>query len=174
MASEHLILLVAAVIILNRGFDSTGLKLNRAAYVVTQLFDLAMVVVLFLGRLSELPIKADYTIRLFLMAFVVWHMVRNSQSRTKALRLREIMLAQREIVARKNRAMRGKVVEVVVDGKAPGRRDMWIARSRVQAPDVDSITWVKGRNLRPGQFLKILVTGSRGYDLWARPAMRIR
>ena len=94
--------------------------------------------------------------------------------RAKALRLREIMLAQREIVARKNRAMRGKVVEVVVDGKAPGRRDMWIARSRVQAPDVDSITWVKGRNLRPGQFLKILVTGSRGYDLWARPAMRIR
>ena len=39
LASEHLILLVAAVIIVNRGFDSTGLKLNRAAYVVVQAFD---------------------------------------------------------------------------------------------------------------------------------------
>ncbi len=86
MASEHLILLVAAVIVANRGFDSTGLKLNRIAYVVVQAFDFAMVVVLFMGRLSELDGKADVTIRLFLMAFVCWHMVRNNQSRSKALR----------------------------------------------------------------------------------------
>ncbi len=88
LASEHLILLVAAVIIVNRGFDSTGLKLNRAAYVVVQAFDFAMVVVLFTARLSELQGKADITIRLFLMAFVCWHMVRNNQSRTRALRER--------------------------------------------------------------------------------------
>ena len=99
MASEHLILLVAAVIVLNRGFDSTGLKSNRVAYVVTQAFDLSMVVVLFIGRLSELPIKADYTIRLFLMAFVVWHMVRNSQTRTRALR--ERLEARREAEERR-------------------------------------------------------------------------
>ena len=118
MASEHLILLVAAVIVLNRGFDSTGLKLNRIAYVLTQLFDVAMVVVLFMGRLGELPVKADYTIRLFLMAFVVWHMVRNNQSRTKALRDR--LEDQREAEQRKAARAAAEAEAQNVTGEANG------------------------------------------------------
>ena len=44
----------------------------------------------------------------------------------------------------------------------------WIARSRTQAPDVDGVTFVSGKNLRPGRFLQVVVTGSDGYDLLAK------
>jgi ribosomal protein S12 methylthiotransferase len=89
--------------------------------------------------------------------------------RTKARRLRTLMLAQRRIVRCRNRALRGKVMEVVIEqGRSNG--EVWLARSRTQAPDVDSLTYVRGRRLRPGLFLQVVVTGSRGYDLLARPA----
>lgn len=84
-ASEHLILLVAAVVVLNRGFDSTGLRLHRWAFVTVQAFDLAMVGILFVARIPELPPKADFVIRIFLMLFVAYHMVTNSQTRGRAL-----------------------------------------------------------------------------------------
>jgi len=88
--------------------------------------------------------------------------------RTKSRRLRDLMLAQQEIVFEKNCAMKGKTIEVVIEERAPRAKDKWIARSRTQAPDVDSVTYVKGKNLRPGQFVKVKVTGTRGYDLLAR------
>ena len=45
--------------------------------------------------------------------------------------------------------MKGTELEVVVEEPAPGRRDRWIARSRTQAPDVDGVTFVSGKNLTP-------------------------
>jgi len=44
---------------------------------------------------------------------------------------------------------------------------VWIARSRTQAPDVDSITYVEGSDLAVGQFVDVKVTGADGYDLIA-------
>ena len=63
--------------------------------------------------------------------------------------------------------MKGTELEVVVEEPAPGRRDRWIARSRTQAPDVDGVTFVSGKNLRPGRFVRAMVIGSSGYDLIA-------
>ena len=88
--------------------------------------------------------------------------------RTKSRRLRDLMLAQQEIAFEKNRAMKGKTIEVVIEERAPDRPNAWVARSRTQAPDVDSVTYVKGKDLRPGRFLKVKVTGARGYDLLAK------
>jgi tRNA A37 methylthiotransferase MiaB len=87
--------------------------------------------------------------------------------RTKARRLGELMRAQQEIVLDRNRALKGTEIEVVVEEPAPGRPDRWIARSRAQAPDVDGVTFVSGKNLRPGRFLRATVVGSDGYDLIA-------
>jgi ribosomal protein S12 methylthiotransferase len=87
--------------------------------------------------------------------------------RTKARRLGELMRAQQEIVLHRNRAMKGTEFEVVVEEPAPGRPDRWIARSRTQAPDVDGVTFVSGKNLRPGRFVRATVIGSNGYDLIA-------
>ena len=85
LASEYLILVVAAVILVNRGFERTSLRLLRPAYVVVQAFDLAVVAILSMARIHELPTKADFIIRIFLMLFVAYHMVINSQSRGRAL-----------------------------------------------------------------------------------------
>ena len=98
LASEQLILVVAAVILLNRGFEKTGLRLLRPAYVVVQAFDLAVVGLLSMARIPELPTKADFIIRIFLMLFVAYHMVINSPSRGRALQDRaeeEGMLQER-------------------------------------------------------------------------------
>ncbi|MGD1002147.1 MAG: 30S ribosomal protein S12 methylthiotransferase RimO [Candidatus Brocadiia bacterium] len=92
--------------------------------------------------------------------------------RTKARRLGELMRAQQEIVLGRNRAMKGTEFEVVVEEPAPGRRDRWIARSRTQAPDVDGVTFVSGKNLHAGRFVRATVTGSSGYDLIAKCKMK--
>jgi ribosomal protein S12 methylthiotransferase len=91
--------------------------------------------------------------------------------RAKSRRLRDLMLAQQEIAFARNRAMKGEVLEVVIDAPA-SKKGVFIARSRTQAPDVDSVTYVRGRNLRPGDFLEVKITGSRGYDLLGQPLER--
>jgi ribosomal protein S12 methylthiotransferase len=87
--------------------------------------------------------------------------------RAKSRRLRDLMLAQQEIAFARNRAMRGGVLEVVVD-RPSAERGVWIARSRTQAPDVDGATYLRGEGLRPGLFVQAKITASRGYDLVAR------
>ncbi len=93
MGSEHLILIVALVIVVNRLFDQTGLKRYRPAYVAVQLFDLACVGVLSAARIPELPTKADFIIRIFLMLFVAYHMVINNKARDEAIAAQKEALA---------------------------------------------------------------------------------
>ena len=86
--------------------------------------------------------------------------------RAIARRLREVMLAQQEIVFARHRGMIGGEMEVLID--TPGtERNVWLGRSRHQAPDVDSVTLVHGRGLRTGRFVGARITGTRGYDLIA-------
>ncbi len=80
-------------------------------------------------------------------------------------RREEIMLAQQEIVFARNRALRGARVEVVIE--EPAGRNLWRARSRTQAPDVDGVTYVRGKRLRAGEFRRVRVTEGNGYDLTA-------
>ena len=84
----------------------------------------------------------------------------------KEERVRELMLAQQEIVFARNASLRGTRMEVVID-EAGDEDGVWIARSRTQAPDVDSITYVEGSDLAVGQFVDVKVTGADGYDLIA-------
>ncbi len=86
----------------------------------------------------------------------------------KEERVRELMLAQQGIVFERNASLRGSRMEVMID--ALGDEDgTWLARSRTQAPDVDSITYVEGSDLEVGQFVNVEVTGADGYDLIASP-----
>lgn len=89
LASEDVLILgVAFVIVLNRAFTSTALRLSRAAYVVIQLFNLSAVLALFWFRLDGFPGNLDRSVRVFLMFFVAFHMVLANQGRAKALRAR--------------------------------------------------------------------------------------
>lgn len=80
-------------------------------------------------------------------------------------RREEIMLAQQSIVFARNRALRGTEMEVVIE--SPAGKDRWQARSRTQAPDVDSVTYVKAKGLRTGEFRRVRVRGGKAYDLMA-------
>ena len=86
----------------------------------------------------------------------------------KEERVAELMLAQQGIVFARNASLVGTKMEVVIDGQ--GDEDgVWLARSRTQAPDVDSITYVEGEGLAAGQFIEVEVTGADEYDLIAKP-----
>jgi ribosomal protein S12 methylthiotransferase len=109
--------------------------------------------------------------------------------RIKESRVRELMLAQQEIAFAHNALLVGQRMEVVID-KAAQEESLWVGRSSSQAPDVDSVTYVKdegleqgtsleqgrsleqGTYLEPGQFVEVEVTGVRGYDLVASPVFK--
>jgi len=86
----------------------------------------------------------------------------------KEERVRELMLAQQEIVFARNASIIGTRGEVVID--EPGDDDgIWLGRSITQAPDVDSLTYVEGSDLAAGQFIEVEIAGADGYDLVASP-----
>ncbi|HEX40623.1 MAG TPA: radical SAM protein [Phycisphaerales bacterium] len=81
-------------------------------------------------------------------------------------RVERLMLAQQEIAFDKNASLVGSRLVCLVDRvEEDGVR---IGRYYGQAPEIDSICIVEGCLARPGQFVTVKVTGSRGYDLLAR------
>ena len=86
----------------------------------------------------------------------------------KQARVEELMLAQQEVAFAKARKQVGQTIEVLVDRPA-GRDadDGFVARSRAQAPDIDSVTFVNGPNLHAGQLVNVKVTDFQNYDLVA-------
>ena len=64
--------------------------------------------------------------------------------------------------------MVGQTIEVLIDRPA-GRdeEDGCVARSQSQAPDIDSVTFVHGEGLHPGQLVNVKVTDFQAYDLVA-------
>ena len=62
----------------------------------------------------------------------------------------------------------GPRVECIIDGPDPEVPNHVLARSHADAPDIDGLVRVKGKNLRPGDIVKVKVTAADGYDLAAR------
>ena len=90
--------------------------------------------------------------------------------RTKAKREKALMLAQQRIALEKNRSMLGKVVEVLID-RSTDEHGLWIGRTRTQAPDVDSVTFVyagEASAIAPGDFVDAQIVDAVGYDLIAQ------
>ena len=86
----------------------------------------------------------------------------------KQQRVEELMLAQQEVAFAKARSMVGSTIDVLID-RPTGRdeEDGWVARSPAQAPDIDSVTFVKGKGLHAGQVVGVKVTDFQAYDLIA-------
>jgi len=62
----------------------------------------------------------------------------------------------------------GRELELIVDSPDPEAPGHALARSHADAPDIDCVVRVKGKNLRPGDLVQAKVTGADGYDLLAR------
>ncbi|CAN5585438.1 hypothetical protein BH09PLA1_BH09PLA1_26890 [soil metagenome] len=100
----------------------------------------------------------------------------------KQARVEELMLAQQQVAFAKAKSMIGRSIEVLIDGSTSltaGRvgepasagvsvAQTWTARHQGQAPDIDSVVHVSGKNLHAGQLLTVSVTDYQAYDLVAR------
>jgi ribosomal protein S12 methylthiotransferase len=87
--------------------------------------------------------------------------------RVKRDRVRQVQEVQAEILAARNRAMKGMEIDVLVeetDGK--GRA---VGRHRGQAPEVDGNVILSGYRGVPARICRARGTGRRGSDLLAKP-----
>lgn len=78
-----------------------------------------------------------------------------------------LMRLQARISLMRNRAWIGREMEVLVEAAHPSQRNLWIARSFRDAPEVDGVVLVRGRNLQPGTFVQVTITDATTYDLIA-------
>ena len=97
------------------------------------------------------------------------------EQHVKQQRVEELMLTQQEIAFAKAKGMVGQSIEVMIDrpsGNKVGAAGTFSARSQSQAPEIDSIVYVKGAKLHPGQFITANVTDFQAYDLVAQVPSR--
>ncbi len=90
----------------------------------------------------------------------------------KGERCAAVMEVQREISRRKNRALKGKVHEAILEGVSAESELLLEGRLKRQAPEIDGKLLVTdvpaGFVPRPGAVLKVRVTEAHDYDLVGR------
>jgi ribosomal protein S12 methylthiotransferase len=92
----------------------------------------------------------------------------------KAERRDRLMAAQQQVAFAYSAAQVGREIEVIVDGPDPEFANHVLARSAADAPEIDGLVRVKGKNLRPGDLVRVKVTAADGYDLAARSLNVVR
>ncbi|MFL5761596.1 MAG: 30S ribosomal protein S12 methylthiotransferase RimO [Thermomicrobiales bacterium] len=84
-----------------------------------------------------------------------------------------IMEAQQAISLKKNRALVGRKIEVLIEGTgesedARGRKEpISVGRARRHAPEVDGLVFIPGP-LEKGSLFEVEITDALPYDLWAK------
>jgi ribosomal protein S12 methylthiotransferase len=98
-----------------------------------------------------------------------YEMAGHVPERIKRARRSTLMATQSEISLRKNRALVGREVEVLVEGAMPGRSRRMRARTSGQAPEIDGFVFVAG-DAEPGDFVRARINKALSYDLHATVA----
>ena len=86
----------------------------------------------------------------------------------KPSRLDRLMTVQQEVAFDWSRRQVGREIDAIIDGADPEVPNHHLARGHADAPEIDGLVRVKGKNLRPGDIVRAKVTGADGYDLAAR------
>jgi ribosomal protein S12 methylthiotransferase len=79
-----------------------------------------------------------------------------------------LMEAQQEVAFRWSQRQIGKELEVLIDGGDPEMPNQALGRSYADAPDIDGVVRIKGKNLHAGDLVRVKITGADGYDLAGR------
>ncbi len=85
-------------------------------------------------------------------------------------RRRELLRIQREISKKKQRALKGREIEVLVEGASDESEYLLMGRHEGQAPEIDGqvyLTLAGDHAPKAGDFVRARVTGSAEYDLSA-------
>jgi ribosomal protein S12 methylthiotransferase len=91
----------------------------------------------------------------------------------KSERVARVMELQQPIAFAHAEGMIGKEIDVIADGADPEIPGQVMGRTTADAPDIDCAVRIKGKGLKPGDLIRVRVTGADGYDLMAR-ALRVR
>jgi ribosomal protein S12 methylthiotransferase len=86
----------------------------------------------------------------------------------KLARQNAVMEVQQRVAFEYASAQVGKDLPVVIDGPDPEFANHFAGRTTADSPDIDCGVRVKGKNLKPGDFVAVKVTAADGYDLIAR------
>jgi ribosomal protein S12 methylthiotransferase len=87
----------------------------------------------------------------------------------KEERRERLMAAQQPVAFERNQAQLGKQIDIILDQPVEGEQNVWIGRSKADAPDVDGVIYVSGGNtkLSAGDIVRCEIAASHGYDLAA-------
>jgi ribosomal protein S12 methylthiotransferase len=83
-------------------------------------------------------------------------------------RHRALMRTQKSIAHRKNKALIGQELEVLVEGTSDEHEYVQMGRHAGQAPEIDGQVYLEGEEVeavRPGEVRRVLVTQAADYDL---------
>ena len=80
----------------------------------------------------------------------------------KQRRFNRIMSAQQGISRKINERFKGRVLKMLVEEKGKG---YYIARTEYDAPDIDGLVYIKGKNLKIGNFYNVKIQDAHEYDL---------
>jgi ribosomal protein S12 methylthiotransferase len=86
-------------------------------------------------------------------------------AKVKRARFDRIMRAQQAISRRQQRAMIGRRIEVLVEGRAEETEHLLAGRHAQQAPEIDGITYLNDGIAWPGEIVTVEVTDAMDYDL---------
>jgi len=86
----------------------------------------------------------------------------------KAARVAALMEVQQQVAFGWAAAQVGKELPVIIDGPDPEFANHARGRTTADSPEIDCTVRVKGKNLRPGDFVPVKVTAADGYDLVGR------
>ncbi len=85
--------------------------------------------------------------------------------RVAASRNRKLMTLQRKIAREANRALVGREMDVLVEGKSDEHDLVMQGRHAGQAPDIDGSVYLSGGEATPGQMRRVKITQASDYDL---------
>jgi ribosomal protein S12 methylthiotransferase len=97
-----------------------------------------------------------------------FHLDQKVAARAIYNRKRRLMALQRKISRRRNRALAGRELPVLVEGPTADSELVWQARLATQAPEIDGVCYISDPGehpLRAGEFRKIRITKAHDYDL---------
>ncbi len=90
-------------------------------------------------------------------------------SRTSYNRARALMALQRPVARAANRAMLGRTIEVMVEGRSSEHELVMIGRHGGQAPEIDGQVYFTGAEVRAGELRRARVVKATDYDLVVEP-----
>jgi len=83
----------------------------------------------------------------------------------KQTRRDRLLEVQQEIAFAWNQSQVGQPMDVIIDRYIEAEKDAYVGRSYADAPEVDGVVYVTGRDLAPGVIVPCEIVATSGYDL---------